>query len=208
MDRGRQSQRPALDRRDGTSQAIPLTTSSTVQIPWSFSPDGTRLAFRELSPGRDSTCGQSRSGGPSVAPSPVSPSCSCARRLMRPIRRFRPDGRWIAYGSGAYGRWDVYVRPFPDVGGGEVRVSEPGGRIPFWMPNGRELLYRTDDHRLMVVSVFGERGLIRRRATAAVDDAHLWRHRSDLQFRCRSDHRARTALLPAAGTASSRAPTT
>jgi hypothetical protein len=65
---------------------------------------------------------------------------------------FSPDGRWIAYGSGAYGRWDVYVRRFPDDGRGEVRISESGGRIPFWMPNGRELLYRTDDQRLMVVA--------------------------------------------------------
>jgi len=46
----------------------------------------------------------------------------------------------------------VYVRPFPDDGREEVRVSGSGGRIPFWMPNGRELLYRTDDQRLMVVS--------------------------------------------------------
>jgi len=35
---------------------------------------------------------------------------------------------------------------------GEVRISESGGRIPFWMPNGRELLYRTDDQRLTVVA--------------------------------------------------------
>jgi Tol biopolymer transport system component len=65
---------------------------------------------------------------------------------------FSPDGRWIAYGSGAYGRWDVYVRPFPDDGRGEVRISDSGGRIPYWMPSARELIYRTDDQRLMVVA--------------------------------------------------------
>jgi hypothetical protein len=42
------------------------------------------------------------------------------------------------------------VRPFPDDGRSEVRISNSGGRLPLWLPNGRELLYRTDDQRLMV----------------------------------------------------------
>ena len=44
------------------------------------------------------------------------------------------------------------MRPFPDDGRGEVRISDAGGRIPYWMPNGREVIYRTDDQRLMVVA--------------------------------------------------------
>jgi len=71
---------------------------------------------------------------------------------------FSPDGRWIAYGSGAFGRWDVYVRPFPNDNSAEVRVSDGGGRIPFWLPNGHELLYRTDDQRLMVAAYRVEHG--------------------------------------------------
>ena len=30
-----------------------------------------------------------------------------------------PDGRWLAYQSNESGRYEVYVRPFPDVGGGK-----------------------------------------------------------------------------------------
>jgi hypothetical protein len=58
----------------------------------------------------------------------------------------------VSYASGAYGKWEVYVRPFPDNGRREVQVSQGGGRISEWLPSGRELLYRTDDHRLMVTT--------------------------------------------------------
>jgi serine/threonine-protein kinase len=126
--------------------------SSAVQVPWSFSPDETRLAFHELAPGTGFdlwTVPITRTERGLVAGKPE-PFLRTPTYETYPT--FSPDGRWIAYGSGAYGRWDVYARPFPDDGRGEVRVSESGGRIPFWMPNGRELLYRTDDQRLMVVS--------------------------------------------------------
>jgi hypothetical protein len=41
------------------------------------------------------------------------------------------------------------VRHFPDDGA-KVQVSSGGGRIPRWSPNGHELLFGTDAHRLMV----------------------------------------------------------
>jgi serine/threonine-protein kinase len=136
----------------GSSEATPLTTSSAVQVPWSFSPDGTRLAFHELSPvtGFDLwTVAITKSERGLGA---GRPELFLRTPAYETYPTFSPDGRWIAYGSGGYGRWDVYVRPFPDDGRGEVRISESGGRIPFWMPNGRELLYRTDDQRLMAIA--------------------------------------------------------
>jgi serine/threonine-protein kinase len=136
----------------GSSEATPLTTSSTVQVPWSFSPDGTRLAFHELSPstGFDLwTVAIRRTERGLVAGKPE-PFLRTPAYETYPT--FSPDGRWMAYGSGAFGRWSVYVRPFPDDGRGEVRISDSGGRIPLWLPNGRELLYRTDDQRLMIVA--------------------------------------------------------
>lgn len=129
----------------------PLLTSNAVQIPWSFSPDGTRLAFHAIGPqtGFDLwTVPITRTESGVVAGTPE-PFLRTPAYETYPA--FSPDGRWIAYGSGGHGRWDVYVRPFPDDGRGEVRISETTGRIPMWMPNGRELLYRTNDQRLMVV---------------------------------------------------------
>jgi serine/threonine-protein kinase len=57
---------------------------------------------------------------------------------------FSPDGHWIAYMSEESGAPQVYVRPYP--GSGEkYQVSTEQGFEPFWMPNGRELLYRDRD---------------------------------------------------------------
>ena len=64
---------------------------------------------------------------------------------------FSPDGGWIAYASNESGAWEIYVRRFPDSRT-KVRISSSGGVVPRWSPNGRELLYRTDAQRLMVVT--------------------------------------------------------
>jgi len=60
------------------------------------------------------------------------------------VPTFSPDGRWIAYGSGAFRHWDVYVLPFPRNGAEPVQVSKGGGRLPHWLPATRELLFRND----------------------------------------------------------------
>ncbi len=53
-----------------------------------------------------------------------------------------PNGRWLAYASNETGRFEVYVRPFPDVNARRVQVSQSGGTEPRWGRNGRELFYR------------------------------------------------------------------
>ena len=52
-----------------------------------------------------------------------------------------PDGRWLAYASNETGRLEVYVRPFPDVGGGKIQVSTAGGTVPLWSHAGTELFF-------------------------------------------------------------------
>jgi serine/threonine-protein kinase len=52
-----------------------------------------------------------------------------------------PDGRWIAYASNESGRFEVYVRPFPDVQGGRWQVSNNSGVNPKWSNRGQELFY-------------------------------------------------------------------
>jgi len=53
-----------------------------------------------------------------------------------------PDGRWLAYSSNESGRYEVYVRSFPDMGG-RYLVSLDGGTVPVWSPRGGELFYRS-----------------------------------------------------------------
>jgi serine/threonine-protein kinase len=56
--------------------------------------------------------------------------------------RLSPDGHWLAYQSNATGRYEVYVRPFPDSGG-RVQVSTDAGSEPLWSRSGRTLFYRS-----------------------------------------------------------------
>jgi serine/threonine-protein kinase len=64
--------------------------------------------------------------------------------------RISPDGRWMAYASNESGRYEVYVRPFPDVNKGKWQVSTSGGNTPLWSPDGHELYYHIGDAAMAV----------------------------------------------------------
>jgi Tol biopolymer transport system component len=70
--------------------------------------------------------------------------------------RVSPDSRWIAFNSNASGQNEVWVASFP---GGEVRrqVSGGGGTFPEWSERGKEIVFLSDDKRLMAAS-FSEKG--------------------------------------------------
>ena len=63
-----------------------------------------------------------------------------------------PDGRWMAYVSDESGRYEVYVRAFPEVNKGKWQISTSGGTFPIWSRDGRELFYRSGD-AIMVLAV-------------------------------------------------------
>jgi hypothetical protein len=63
-----------------------------------------------------------------------------------------PDGRWMAYSSNESGRYEIYVRPYPEVNGGKWQVSTGGGDWPLWSRDERELFYRSGE-AFMAVSV-------------------------------------------------------
>jgi serine/threonine-protein kinase len=56
--------------------------------------------------------------------------------------RFSPDGKWVALTSNESGRFEVYVRSFPDPSS-KVQVSVAGGSEPSWSADGRHLYYRS-----------------------------------------------------------------
>jgi serine/threonine-protein kinase len=47
----------------------------------------------------------------------------------------------IAYQSDESGRFEIYVRPFPEINAARWTVSNDGGTRPLWSRNGRELCY-------------------------------------------------------------------
>ena len=64
-----------------------------------------------------------------------------------------PDGRWIAYSSDESGRFEVYVRPFPETKTTRWLVSNRGGSLPRWSRDGKELFFITSTGELVAVPV-------------------------------------------------------
>jgi serine/threonine-protein kinase len=138
-------------RSDGGSQPQQLTQSKDIQFPWSFTPDGKRLAFIDVSPetGYDlwtvsieNDSGRLKAG---------TPEKFLVTRFDERHPSFSPDGRWIAYASNETGNFQIYVKAFPDTGG-RWTISGSGGVYPVFSPKGRDLFYRTEDGLVMVAS--------------------------------------------------------
>jgi Tol biopolymer transport system component len=138
-------------RSDGAGKPQLLTPSKTLQLPWSFAPDGKRLAFFELGSGTgydlwtvplESDSAGLRAGKPEVF-------------LQTPANElapsFSPDGRWMAYYSNESGINQVYVRAFPDKSG-KWQISNSGGSLPMWSRTGHELFFETLDRHIMVTA--------------------------------------------------------
>ena len=128
-----------------------LTSQERIQVPWSLDSSATTLAYHELDPksGFDLWTVPVMRSATGVTLGRPEPFLRTSAFEVYPA--FSPDGNWIAYSSNESGRYEVYVRAFPDHGG-KVRVSTDGGRVPRWSSNGRELLYQTELQRVMVAS--------------------------------------------------------
>ena len=63
------------------------------------------------------------------------------------------DGKWLAYASDETGRFEVYVRPFPDWQSGKWQISNAGGTAPRWSRQGDELFFLDGASDLQSVSV-------------------------------------------------------
>jgi Tol biopolymer transport system component len=139
-------------RSDGAGERQPLLESKIDLRPYSFSPDGKRLAFAEgsLETGLDLWM------LPLDLSDPDHPKAGKPELFLRTATdeyepAFSPDGQWIAYRSVATGVGEVYVQPFPGPGG-QWLISTGGGNHPVWSRNGRELFYQGPDYRIMVAT--------------------------------------------------------
>jgi Tol biopolymer transport system component len=139
-------------RADGAGAAQRLAESKSPQYADSWRPDGKVLAFDQLNPGTNSDImtlsieGDEKSGWKPGEPKPFVNSA-----FIEGLSAFSPDGRWLAYTSNESGSAEVYVRPFPGPGG-KWQVSTGSGFMPKWSRNGKELFYRTEDSKIMVVT--------------------------------------------------------
>jgi eukaryotic-like serine/threonine-protein kinase len=141
----------------GRSISKTLVDTRAIAVPWSFSPDGRRLAYYAMgaSTGFDLWTVPITDGADGLHAG--TPEAFLESASFEAYPSFSPDGRWLAYSSNESGTWEIYVRKFPDDGM-KVVISTSGGHIPVWLPNGRDLLYENEDHRLFVVSYTADRG--------------------------------------------------
>ncbi len=122
--------------RNGTGIAESLRTSKNMMIALSWSAGGESLIFTEiaLETGRD-IWSVSMNGESTARP-------ILSERFNEDAPSISPDGRWMAYMSDESGRFEIYVRPFPNVDDDRWLVSTQGNAAwPYWAPDGRELYY-------------------------------------------------------------------
>jgi len=82
-----------------------------------------------------------------------------------------PDGKWLAYVSDEPGRYEVFVKSFPDLEG-TWQISTEGGQAPVWAPDGAAIYYR-DGTSLVKVPVKNEGGITLGRAEALFEDVYV-----------------------------------
>jgi serine/threonine-protein kinase len=148
-------------RADGSGEPLRLMQSSNTLVPWSFSPDGRRLSYTEITPDTQADLwilpvdardpDRPAPGNPEVfLKTPASEGIGVA---------FSSDGRWIAYMSDESGRGEVYVRPSQRAESGKWQLSTSGGQYPLWSGNGRTLFYVAQDERIMAVEFSTQGGI-------------------------------------------------
>jgi serine/threonine protein kinase/Tol biopolymer transport system component len=130
---------------DGTAPGETLASSRRTDL-WtgSWTPDGQALAFVDSPPTDISDIKLFRRARGSV-------EALVAGTATEAAPSFSPDGRWIVYESDESGRYEVYVRRFPDAGVPR-QISTDGGNGPRWSRDGREVFF-TIQRRLMSVPV-------------------------------------------------------
>jgi serine/threonine-protein kinase len=145
-------------RADGSAQPEQILAAPPDSVvnraPYSFSPDGRRLAF--YSTGQGTTAQDIYILPLDMAdpdhPKPGKPELFVQTPYSDLDPAFSPDGRWLAYVSAEAGNLHVYVRPYPaGMSGAKWLISTLPGRFPIWASNGRELFYESLDGRIMAV---------------------------------------------------------
>ncbi|HEX5473373.1 MAG TPA: protein kinase [Vicinamibacterales bacterium] len=143
LDRG---ELPQMYRKNlVTGRTAKLLPATDFQMPEDVSPDGTLLLYLDRGDnGLFDVWALPLAGG---APFPVLQTPFSKRDV-----RLSPDGHYLAMITNESGRDEVYVAPFPGPGQ-RVRVSTDGARALRWNAARHELLYLSDQGRLISVPI-------------------------------------------------------
>jgi serine/threonine-protein kinase len=146
----------SLARRavDGTGSEQALTKAEYQQRPTAMSPDGRHLVFEQQTPvnSMNLMVVALDDGAPLAGTGTPRISALLDTEADERNASIAPDGRWVAYESNKSGQFQIYVKPFPNIGDAEYQISREGGRTPLWAPDGREVFF-VNGSALMVAAV-------------------------------------------------------
>ena len=131
---------------DGSGEAQAVVSTPLDEWPSDWSPDGDYLLYQTRESETRLDVWYSKLNGENSGEEKVP-------FLQTPFdekaAQFSPDGRFVAYSSNESGRFEIYVRPFPE-GTGKWQVSRNGGNHPRWAKDGGELFYVSGDKLISV----------------------------------------------------------
>ncbi len=160
-----ESNRLMRQAADGTGEAVALVEEQGALLRPDWSRDGRYLVYDQVDPETRNDIRYIELGTDGEAVMLLgSPADEQSAKLS-------PDSQFLAYESDESGRYEIYVRPFPD-GAGKWQVSVNGGLMPRWRSDGRELYY-VDGTTLMAVTVATESGFTLGQPTTLFQSAHL-----------------------------------
>jgi Tol biopolymer transport system component len=139
---------------DGTGTDVRLTASTNSEYAAQVTPDGLFIIGYEVRPRtafdvvRFALSGHPGAGGVVTRSELLIETPADDRNA-----ELSPDGRYLAYQSNESGQFEIYVRPYPQIGSGRWQVSTSFGQDPTWARNGRELFYMDRTKHLMTVPV-------------------------------------------------------
>jgi serine/threonine-protein kinase len=134
-----------VQRSDGTGAVQRLSgESASLTSPYALTPDGARLVGL-INSNLD------------IGIVELRPALRVATLVGTSNRELNadvsPNGRFLAYQSDETGRWEIYVRPFPDTTAGIWQVSKGGGTRPAFARDGKELFFLDPTGAMMRVPV-------------------------------------------------------
>ena len=137
-------------RADGTGKMEQITDTTkdrAAPFPNAVTPDGKQVIFRISVDNTSNDLYIASIGGDRSAKKLLATSHDERNATLS------PDGKWMAYESDLSGRYEIYVRPFPNVDDRQFTLSTAGGIKPLWSPAGGEVFYLSPDSKIMSVRV-------------------------------------------------------
>ncbi len=125
---------------DGTGQAERLTFGEYPHSPQRWAPDGKTLSFYEIHPqNKRDIWTMSIDGDRKPRPFLATPNAEAGVG-------FSGDGKWLAYTTDETGRYEIFIRAFPDASHKQQLTTE-GGLELLWPLGSKEFFYRVGKKR-------------------------------------------------------------